>query len=149
MNALTRRLRDHDPESGSVTVFAAISLLGILLLIGLVADGGAKLRATQRADASAAEAARAAGQSLDLASAVGGDATRVDPNSALRAAQDYLDAAGLTGTAAISDDGTRLEVSVTQRTSTVFLGLIGIDEMTVTGNAQAALVRGVSTGGAP
>lgn len=61
MNTLTHRLRTAtgaDPEAGSVTVFVAISVLGLLLLIGLVADGGAKLRATQRADSVAAEAAR-------------------------------------------------------------------------------------------
>ena len=74
MTRLRARLRT-DPEKGSVTVFFAISVLGLLLLIGLVADGGAKLRATQQAAATAAEAARAGGQALDTADAAGDDAS--------------------------------------------------------------------------
>lgn len=147
MNAIRRRLRHGDPEAGSVTVFAAISLLGILVLIGLVADGGVKLRAVQRADAAAAEAARAGGQAIDLAAAVEGDTARVDPGPAARAAQAYLASAGVSGDVTVSGDRTRLVVTVTEHAPTVFLGLIGIDEVSATGSAEAVLVRGVSTGG--
>ena len=75
-----------DREAGSVTVFLAITVTGLLILVGLVADGGAKLRAAQRADAIAAEAARAAGQVIDLPAAVGGSAVRVDRQAAVEAA---------------------------------------------------------------
>jgi Flp pilus assembly protein TadG len=136
------------PERGSVTVFFAISALGLLLLVGLVADGGAKLRATQRADATAAEAARAGGQALSLADAVAGTHDRVDRTAAIRAAQSYLSAAGAAGSVTVSDDRTRLIVTVEDSTPTVFLGLIGIDQLAVTGSAQAVLV-GTAAGGAP
>lgn len=149
MNWLRARLhRADDAEAGSVTVFVAISTLGLLLLVGLVADGGAKLRATQRADATAAEAARAGGQALDLAAAVAGTHDRVDRAVATRAAQAYLDAVGATGTVTISEDRTRLLVIVQDTAPTAFLGLIGINQVTVTGSAQAVLVDG-TTGGGP
>lgn len=144
---MTRRWR-QDPEAGSVTVFFAVSMLGLLILIGLVTDGGARLRATQRADAFAAEAARAGGQALDLPDAVGGNDNRVDRAAAIRAARAYLRAAGETGTVIVSADRTHLVVTVTDSAPTVFLGLIGINHLSVTGSAQAELVDGI-TGGTP
>jgi Flp pilus assembly protein TadG len=146
MRSLGTRLRS-DPERGSVTVFFAIIMLGLLLLIGLVADGGAKLRATQQAAATAAEAARAGGQALDTAAAAGGDTSRVDRALAIQAAQDYLTAAGATGTVTVSDDRTRLTVTVTRTASTAFLSLIGIESLTVTARADAVLVGGITGGG--
>lgn len=150
MTTHTRHLRTaaaKDPEAGSVTVFLAISVLGLLLLVGLVADGGAKLRATQRADAVAAEAARAGGQALDVPGGIAGSGTRVDRSTAVVAATSYLRQAGHTGTVTISDDRTRLEVDVTDTQPTAFLSLIGISALTVTGHAEANLVEGITGGG--
>lgn len=151
MSTLARRLRaatsTEDPEAGSVTVFVAISMLGLLLLIGLVADGGAKLRATQRADSVAAEAARAGGQALDVPRAVAGSAARVDRALAIEAASSYLQQSGHQGTVTVSDDHARLVVTVTDTAPTAFLSLIGISTMTVTGQAEARLVEGITGGG--
>jgi Flp pilus assembly protein TadG len=146
MTHLPARLR-ADPERGSVTVFFAISILGLLLLLGLVADGGAKLRATQQAAAIAAEAARAGGQALDTADATAGLTGHVDRTAAVQAANDYLAATGATGTVTVSDDRTRLTVTVTRSTPTVFLSLIGISHMNVTAHAQAVLVGAITGGG--
>ncbi|NKY37988.1 pilus assembly protein TadG-related protein [Cellulomonas septica] len=137
-----------DSDRGSVSVFVAISMLGLLVLVGLVADGGAKLRATQRADAVAAEAARAGGQALDLPAAVTGQHDRVDRAVAVRAAEAYLATVGATGSVTVSGDRTHVEVTVTDTAPTAFLGLLGIEQLTVTGSASATLVD--STGeGAP
>ncbi len=146
MTRFRNRLRT-DPDRGSVTVFFAISVLGLLLLIGLVADGGAKLRATQQAAATAAEAARAGGQELDTAAAAAGATGRVDRALAIQAALNYLAAAGATGTVTVSDDRTRLTVTVTRTAPTAFLSLIGISELTVTAHAQAVLVGAITGGG--
>ena len=143
--ALRRRVADTDREAGSVTVFVAITALGILILCGLVVDGGAKLRAVQRADRVATEAARAAGQAADLAALAGGEA-RVDRQAAVDAATAFLTAAGESGTATVSADDTAVEVTVTTTAPTVFLGLIGIPAFTVTGHGRAILVHGVTGG---
>lgn len=134
-------------ERGSVTVFLAIAAVGLLALVGLVVDGAAKVRAVQRADRVAAEAARAAGQAVDLAAVLSGDAIRVDRRAALAAADDYLRAAGGQGQAAISRDGRSVTVTTTASQPTVFLGLIGIPEFTVEGRAEVDLVA--ESGGAP
>ena len=146
IHALRRRVAGTDRDAGSVTVFVAITVLGILILCGLVVDGGAKLRAVQHADRVATEAARAAGQAADPAALAGGEA-HVDRQAAVDAATAFLAAAGATGSATVSADGTAVEVSVTTTAPTVFLGLMGIPAFTVTGHGRATLVHGVTGGG--
>ena len=136
-----------DRQVGSVTVFVAITMAGLLVLCGLVADGGVKLRAIQRADAVAAEAARAGGQALDLPAAVDGTQVRVDRLAAVNAATAYLAATRQSGSVTVGVDGTTLDVTVTTPSPTVFLGLIGIPTLTVTGHGRARLVHGVTGGG--
>jgi len=146
IHALRRRVAGTDRDAGSVTVFVAVTVLGILILCGLVVDGGAKLRAVQHADRVATEAARAAGQAADPAALAGGEA-RVDRRAAVDAATAFLSAAGATGSATVSADGTAVEVTVTATAPTVFLGLIGVSTFTVTGHGRATLVHGVTGGG--
>ena len=146
MNWLRTRLTDRD-DTGSVTVFAVISVLGLLLIVGLVTDGGAKLQAAQRADAIAAKAARAGGQVLDLPAAVTGTRVIVDRRGAVAAARAFLNAAGQVGAVSLGPDGTTLDVTVTTTSPTVFLALIGISTLTATGHGQVALVHGITGGG--
>ncbi|MCA0328469.1 MAG: pilus assembly protein TadG-related protein [Actinobacteria bacterium] len=150
MNHHPRRQRPHDVagDDGSVTLFLAITVLGLLVLVGLVVDGGAKIRAVQRADQLAAEAARAGGQAINVPAAITGEAPTLDARAAVAAAQAFLRRNGAQGTAAVTNAGQSLEVTVTATAPTVFLGLVGIDSMTVRGHAHATLVRGV-TGAAP
>lgn len=147
---ITRAVRDRlagtDREAGSVTVFAAITMLGLLILCGLVVDGGAKLRAAQQADRVATEAARAAGQAIDPAALADGE-TRVDRQAAIDAAAAFLTASQANGTASVTPDGTGVDVVVTTTTPTVFLSLIGVSTLTVTGHGRATLVHGVTGGG--
>lgn len=135
-------------DDGSVTLFIVVAVVGLLALAGLVVDGGAKVRAVQRADRVAAEAARAAGQSVDVAAVLQGARVRVDPRAAVVAANEYLRAAGLPGEARIADDGTSVAVTVTASVPTVFLGLVGIPEFSVEGHAEASLVHS-ATGDIP
>ena len=131
-------------DDGSVTLFVCIAVVGLLLVVGLVVDGGAKVRALQRADRLAAEAGRAGGQAIDVPAAIGGDPPRVDVQAAVRASQAYLQANGVNGTVAVADAGRTVTVEVTTSTPTAFLGLIGINTMTVHGQATVLLVRGVT-----
>ena len=130
--------RCRDAERGAIGVFLAVLALGLLLIIGLAVDGGAKVAATQRANAIADEAARAGGQALDVSAALAGQ-VRVDPAAAVAAAQDYLDRTGVQGTVTVVDADT-LQVSTTLSEPTTFLGLIGISTLTVEGTGTADLV---------
>jgi Flp pilus assembly protein TadG len=131
-----------------VTLFLAITVLGLLVLLGLVVDGGAKIRAVQHADAVAADAARAGGQSINVPAAITGAAPTVDARAAIAAANTSLRRADVTGTVYVTDAGQSLNVEVTTTTRTIFLGLIGITTITVHGHAHVTLVRGV-TGATP
>jgi Flp pilus assembly protein TadG len=133
----TGRLRD---ERGSLSVLLAILAPGLLLIIGLAVDGGAKVQATQRANAIADEAARAGGQAVDRSAALAGE-VRLDVPAAVAAAQDYLNRHDVPGTVTVVDADT-LAVTTTVTEPTVFLGLIGITTMTVDGSGTADLVPG-------
>ncbi len=130
-------------DAGGIAVFTAIVAVALLGIIGLVLDGGGKLRATERADALAIEAARAAGQAIDPASAITGEAIHVDPQAASAAALAYLQRAGVSGQVTVSPDRTRLTVTVHSSYDTRFLTAIGIDSMSVTGHGTALLLHGV------
>lgn len=142
-----QRLRDQDAERGALGVFLAVLVPGLLLIIGLAVDGGAKVAATQRANAIADEAARAGGQALDVSAALAGD-VRVDPAAAVAAAQDYLERDGVQGAVTVVD-GDTLTVTTTITEPTAFLGLIGIQTMTVEGSGTADLITDQDAGAEP
>lgn len=131
-------------DEGGVAIFTAIVTVALLGIIGLAIDGSGKLRATERADALAMEAARAAGQAIDPAAAITGNEVRADPAAAQAAAQAYLARAGTQGTTALSGDGTRLTVSVHDTYDTKFLAIAGIGSMNVSGHGTARLLHGVT-----
>jgi hypothetical protein len=126
-------------------VFAAIVTVPLLVLGGLlVVDGTGKLRAVQRADAVAMEAARAGAQAIDPAQAVEGAAVVADPAAAAAAARAYLQRAGTGGSVTVTADGTQVQVTVHDTYQTRFLTLVGVTHMQATGHGQAALLHGVT-----
>ncbi|MDH6115641.1 Flp pilus assembly protein TadG [Kitasatospora sp. MAP12-15] len=131
-------------DRGSITLWWVIVMAGAFMMIGLVVDGGGKLRAVENADALAAEAARAGSQAVDPTKAIPGQAIVIDPAKAVAAADDYLARAGATGTATPSADGTTLEVQVTARHKTLFLQVIGVSSLSAEGHATAELLHGVT-----
>ncbi|MFD8425735.1 pilus assembly protein TadG-related protein [Streptomyces sp. NPDC059466] len=131
-------------DDGGVTVFVAVCVLGLIGIIGVAVDGGAKMAATERADYVAGEAARAGGQAIDPAQAVTGKAIIVDPQDAIAAAKAYLRSAGATGTVTVSSDGKSVAVTVSGSSDTTFLSAVGIGSLPVTGHASATLLHGVT-----
>lgn len=131
-------------DAGGIAIYTAIVTIALLAIIGLAIDGGGKLRATERADAVAMEAARAAGQAIDPASAVNGTGVRVDPEAAAAAAQAYLARAGSQGSTTLSADRTHLTVTVRGTYTTKFLPIVGIGSMEVTGHGSTRLLHGVT-----
>ncbi|MFE2823514.1 TadE/TadG family type IV pilus assembly protein [Streptomyces sp. NPDC059271] len=131
-------------DRGGVTVFVAICVLGLIGIIGVAVDGGAKMAATERADYVAGEAARAGGQAIDPARAVTGKAIVTDPQDAAAAAHAYLRSAGASGTVSVSSDGKNVTVTVNGSSDTTFLSAVGIGSLPVTGHATATLLHGVT-----
>ncbi|WP_427168840.1 TadE/TadG family type IV pilus assembly protein (plasmid) [Streptomyces sp. C1-1] len=131
-------------DRGGITVFVAVCVLALLAIIGLAVDGGGTMRAVERADYLAGEAARAGGQAIDPTDAITGTAITVDPQAAAAAAQSYLASAGATGAVSISPDGITLTVTVTSTYQTTFLSVAGISSLPVSGHATATLLHGVT-----
>jgi len=136
-----RPLRRPAGQDGSVSLFLVVAVLALFIAVGLVVDGGQKLRSTQRADDVAAEAARAGVQSIQPANTVRGQPVQVNPEAAISAARHYLSAAGVAGTVTVT--GGRAQVSTSISFTPAFLSLIGLGTQTVTGRAEARLARGV------
>lgn len=127
---LTRR-----DEDGRVTPFVVVAVTGLLLVAGLVLDGGTALAARSRAIGIAEEAARAGCQQLDLVGFRAGQPLSLDLAAAEQAARTYLDVAGVTGT--VTATGGEVTVTATLTTRSQLLGVLGIGEFTVTGLGAA------------
>lgn len=133
-------------DEGSISLYAMSAVFAFFLLIGLVVDGSAKLRAQQRAHAVAEEAARAGGQAVAVAGAIEGQAPVVDAYGAAAAASSFLQAAGVEGRVTVADGGTRLTVVTSVPFTPEFLGQVGVRGSTVTAIAHVDMVRGDEIG---
>lgn len=136
-----RRGRWCGGADGSVSLLLVVAVFGLFIAVGLVVDGGQKLRSSQRADDAAGEAARAAVLSIEPGSTVRGERPRVDETAARRAAEAYLQRVGVLGSVAVGDG--QVQVRTASSFTPSFLSIIGLGAQTVTGQASARLVRGV------
>ena len=128
-------------ESGQVTAFVVTMMSALLMLGGLVFDGGKTLAAKRQAINEAEAASRAGAQSLDASAYRSTGNVALDPVAARRAAMSYLSATGNTGTVQVVGDEVRVTVTHVEPTS--ILSIAGIQQFTVTGNGVAHAVRGV------
>ncbi|HLU33678.1 MAG TPA: pilus assembly protein TadG-related protein [Natronosporangium sp.] len=128
-------------DRGRVSVFVAAAMPMMLVFLALTWDASDYLRALHRADNIAHEAARAAGQGIDLPLAVTGEQIVIDPAAAEAAAAAYLADAGVTGTVQVSDDRRSVTVTVAVPHRPRFLGAFGFGARTATGSAEAHLVN--------
>ena len=127
-------------EQGSVSVWVAVMAAAVLITLVLIVDGGAKIRAGNRADIAAAEAARAA----VIAAGPRPAGNRAEARLAVAAAKAYLTKAGVQGSAVILGPGrVQVRVEATDR------GPISGRTFTVTRTAVAALLIGVEKGEQP
>ena len=125
-----------------MTVFVVGLTLALMMVAGLVYDGGRILAARRQAHDLADNAARAAAQAVDLDALRSGSPVELDPLEAQVAAEDYLATTGHDGEVLVTAD--TVEVTVTITTPMVLLQLAGITERTVTASGEARLVRGIT-----
>lgn len=118
------------------TLFAAV-MPAFILVAGLAVDGAARLAAQREAQVAAAAAARAATDAAATGRLQGaaGDAQAIAEADAVAREYDVVDVQ-----VSIGPDQ-RVRVNTTANCDTVFLGIIGIDRFTVTGEAVAELQR--------
>ncbi len=135
----------HRGERGSITIWMATASLAMTMMVGLAVDLGGQVHAQQRAHDLAGQAARAGGQSI------AGSPSCRRPSRTPRRHRRQERCRALPGrirrrgTVAIAS-GDILTVEVTDTYHPRFLTILGIDQLRVSGNASARLVR--SLGGA-
>jgi len=133
-------------DAGSVSLLLAVFVLGLFAAVGLVVDGGGRVRAVQHADDVADEAARAAAQAVSpavvLGRSTGLDTGGLDSASAAAAARAYLHDAGVQGQVSVS--GGRVQVNTSVVYTPVLLSVAGAGPVTVHGRASARLARGLA-----
>lgn len=141
--SVVRRL--HGDE-GQVLVMVALTMVGVVSVVGLVSDGG--LVFAQRRDLqNVADAAAAAGaMQIDEAVYRSTGEVVLDEKLARDAAALYLDAEGdLDYVVSVLSD--RVEVSVSRQATTGFLRVIGIEGVEVSAAASAEPRYGVESAG--
>ncbi|MCG5456354.1 pilus assembly protein TadG-related protein [Micromonospora sp. PSH03] len=131
-------------EHGRVSIFLAVTMVGVLAIIGLSFDGAGQLRTLQHAQNLAAEAARAGGQAIDRATAIEGGPKRIDEPEARDAVASYLaavDTAGHTVDFPQVDGETLIRVTVSITYHRSMIGpFIQEKTVTVTGEATARAI---------
>lgn len=129
-------------EQGSITPYAAIFIVVLMLFVGLAVDGSAKLRAGWEAVGVAEEAARAGAGTIDRTALYKGRGFAVDRGAAVRSAQAYLAATGHTGSIAVTGpQSITVRVKVTK--PTWLLSIVGLSSVSATATATADLVPGI------
>lgn len=128
-------------DSGQVTAMVVVMTAALILLAGLVLDGGLVLAARQNALTLAQEAARAGAQGIDLADYRQDGALVLLPAEAEADARAYLAAVGVSGTVEVSGDTVTVTVTVTVTQAQV-LSVAGLHAVTVHATASAVPDRG-------
>ena len=148
--AVSRWSRIHrDRDRGSVTAYLLIMTVALVVLTGLVLDGGAALAAKGTAADTARQAARAGADALDESSlrASTPAGLTANPAAARAAAAAVLVAADVTGDITVS--GATVTVTARATRPTAILSIIGINQVGGTATATAITLHGTTTGSPP
>ena len=158
-NSTSSRESISQRDEGAAAALLLILTPALFALGGLVLDGGRHLSATQQAADLAEQAARAGADHLDVsalrtagqaASAdAGSGSSPLDVPAARAAACRFVTttdpAAACTATVTSTPDGQRITVQVRTTTSTVLLGLIGVNQLYTDATGSALAVTGIRT----
>jgi len=128
-------------ERGTVTVFVVSMTTALLLVAGLVFDGGRMIAAHREADAVAAAAARSGAQGLDEAGLRQSDGAPLNASEVVQRVESYLGRTNYSGGASVSGDTVTVEVHRTQKLA--ILSLAGLSSSDITGTGSARAVRAV------
>ncbi|MFF7637623.1 hypothetical protein ACFZB9_31435 [Kitasatospora sp. NPDC008050] len=146
------RVRRGGRDRGTISIFVALGATTLMLFLGIVLDCGGRLRAIERTDALAEEAARVGGQQIDEGALLGGKGLKIDTAAAYAAADAYLKPYGLSAEPpdpAEPATATSITIVINTTYRTALLGLFDTPTLTVHGTGSATVVDGrEKTGGA-
>lgn len=125
----------------SLSVLVLLWIGAIIMVAGLVVDGGQQVTAARRAESAAGGAARAAADAGGTYRLAG----RNDPGAAVAAARAFLAGTdGVVGRASIEAGVVRVETE--SSAPTIFLSVLGISQVRAEAAAEADLIEGTAGG---
>jgi Flp pilus assembly protein TadG len=132
-------------DHGAATIFVVTFSIMLLVLAGLVVDGGLALNARQRVADDVEQAARAGSQQLDVAALRGEGVVRIDTTASKTAAVGFLLARGYPASGIrVSAGPQQVTIRATIQQPTALLSLIFIDRFTVTASGRARPAVGIT-----
>ncbi len=132
-------------DRGAATIFVVTFAIVLLVLAGLVVDGGLALNARQRVADDVEQAARAGSQHLDVGALRDQGVVRIDPASSRAAARTFLLRRGYPASGiSVSSGPQQVSISATIQQPTALLSLIFVDHFTVTARGQARPAVGIT-----
>jgi len=123
-----------------VSAFVVIFTTALVVMAGLVLDGGLALSAKVQAIDDAQAAARAGAQAIDIPLYRSSGQITLDPTQAAADAQHYLAQIGQSGTVQVVGEQVTVTVAITEHTQ--ILSLAGVDRITVSGSGSATAEQG-------
>jgi len=148
---VARRVGSSD-DTGSMSVFVVGLIVALMVLAGLVVDGGRAVNGRAAAADDAEQAARAGANQIDDAVLRSSGAIVIAPAAARQAAADFLASRGYSrGEVSVTVQDQSVTVSVSDDVDTALLSLINVNSFHVTGSATARAAVGIvnEIGGAP
>lgn len=144
---LRLRLVCADPDGGGLSLVMAVLMVGLMMMAGLVLDGGRAIAARESAAEIAQDAARAGADALapNSVHATSPRLLTTDPAAARQAVDHAVTAAGASYTMSINGD--IVKVTVTVHRHTLILSAVGVNDVGGTASATAQPLIGSSTGG--
>jgi len=142
---LPRRRARCGQDRGAAAVIVVLLTPVLFAAAGLVLDGGRAIAARQQAAGLAAQAARAGVDQLDVSALRDRGLDAVDPAAARQAACAFVRAADPGAGCQATVNGPQVQVTVSTRTSTVLLPLLGINVLHARSQGAARPAVGVRT----
>jgi Flp pilus assembly protein TadG len=132
-------------DEGAVSVFVLALVVVLMIVAGLVVDGGRAVNARAAAFDAAEQAARAGANQLDAGTLRAAGEVVLDPAAAQAAAVDNLVARGYDAArVTVTTTGTEVTVAVREDVPTVLLSLAFISSFEVEGVATARAAAGIA-----
>lgn len=133
-------------DRGMVTAFVTITAVTLLLVAGMVFEGGRILSAKRETLNVAESAARAGAQALDEEAVRRGDTDILDHDAAVTRACSFLGQTGHScgGDASVQTAANRVTVSVTDSVHIVMLPGVEIADPEFTMHGEACVARGIT-----
>lgn len=128
-------------DRGQATLIILVWVLIVLVLVGVVSDGGQALAQRRELQGLADGAARAGAAALNQDALVGAQVAQIDPQQAQAAVAQYLSSAGFAGSAPqVSVTPGEISVALTESYHPTFDQFIGIPNVTLHARSSSAPV---------